>query len=220
MSTDGLAQAPRLTAKGEARRAHIVDVAAALVFEHGVAEVSVEDVCRAAEVSPSQIYHYFSDRSGLIRAVVELRAASVLAGSGETIFHLDTVDGLRRWADEQVAIAHERRCVGGCELGSLASQLNETMPEARSELTLGFERWEAPIAAGMSRMKERGELPADVDPGALAISILAALQGGLLLTQTERTPRSLQAALDAQVRLVELLRDQAVGAGQQQTSAS
>lgn len=44
-------------------------------------------------------------------------------------------------------------------------------------------------------MHERGELAADPDD--LALATLAALQGGLLLTQMQRSTRPLEKSLDA-----------------------
>ncbi|HEY9414443.1 MAG TPA: TetR/AcrR family transcriptional regulator, partial [Pseudonocardia sp.] len=43
---------------------------------------------------------------------------------------------------------------------------------------------------------DRGDLVADADPGRLATATLAALQGGLLLTQLNRDTEPLEAALD------------------------
>ena len=42
---------------------------------------------------------------------------------------------------------------------------------------------------------------------ALALALLAALQGGLLLTQVERDTKPLEAALDAMLELIALLGD-------------
>jgi len=60
----------------------------------------------------------------------------------------------------------------------------------------GFDRWEAPIRNGLRRMRDRGELHDDTDVGRLALGTLAALQGGLLLTQAKRDAGPLEAALD------------------------
>jgi TetR/AcrR family transcriptional regulator, transcriptional repressor for nem operon len=46
-------------------------------------------------------------------------------------------------------------------------------------------------------MKARGKLDRRADPDKLATATLAAIQGGLLLTQTRRDPRPLATALDA-----------------------
>jgi len=49
-------------------------------------------------------------------------------------------------------------------------------------------------------MHARGELAAD--PDALALALLAALQGGLLLTKIKRDTAPLEAALDAMLELI------------------
>jgi hypothetical protein len=81
-------------------------------------------------------------------------------------------------------------------LATLAGELAEADPQARAALRLAFNRWSAGIAGGLHRMRERGELRPDADPDRLAVAVLAALQGGLLLAQIERSPDSLVIALD------------------------
>jgi hypothetical protein len=45
-------------------------------------------------------------------------------------------------------------------------------------------------------MADRGELRPGADPGTLAQRTLAAVQGGLLLTQVRRDPGQLRSAMD------------------------
>ena len=52
--------------------------AAALIYEHGVAGTSTEDVQAAAGVSASQVYHYFGDKRSLIRAVIGYQTNAIL----------------------------------------------------------------------------------------------------------------------------------------------
>ena len=84
-------------------------------------------------------------------------------------------------------------------VGSLASELAEHDPAARQDLAASFDRWQAPIRRGLQTMSHRGDLPPAADLDHLALAILAALQGGLLLTQTYRTTAPLEAALDAMI---------------------
>ena len=56
-------------------------------------------------------------------------------------------------------------------------------------------------------MHARGRLTPDTDPDTLALALLAALQGGLLLTQIQRDTKPLQAALDAMLELIARLGD-------------
>ena len=71
---------PRLTAKGERTRARIVAAAARLIYEHGVASTTLDDVKAAAGVSGSQMYHYFPDKDDLVQAVISYQA-DVIAGN-------------------------------------------------------------------------------------------------------------------------------------------
>ncbi len=186
-----------LTAKGRATRERIVASAAGLMFERGVAGTSTDDVQAAAGVSASQLYHYFGDKNALVRAVVGYQTEAVLAGQAALLGRLDSLAALRRWRDAVVALQRDRSCAGGCPIGSLASELAEGDPDARADLAAGFGRWEAAIRDGLTAMRERAELRADAEPEQLALATLAALQGGLLLTQVRRETAALEAALDA-----------------------
>jgi TetR/AcrR family transcriptional repressor of nem operon len=202
MSTVG--ESPRqLTRKGQATRQRIVSAAADLIFERGVAHATIEDVRAAADVSSSQLYHYFEDKPALVRAVIKYQADTIV-GVQET-FDLSSLDSLRAWRDWVVEHQRGLNCAGGCPIGSLGSELAETDAEARTQVAEGFERWEAAIQSGLREMHARGRLTPDTDPDTLALALLAALQGGLLLTQIERDTKPLEAALDAMLELVSRL---------------
>lgn len=189
----------RLTRKGQATRDRVVAAAARLMFERGVAGTSTEEVQVAAGVSASQLYHYFADKRSLVRAVIALLTEAVLDAQQPHLSRLDSIEALQAWRDALVDLQRERGCMGGCPIGSLASELSDLDEDARTDLRAGFMRWEGAIREGLRAMRDRGELRPDVDPDRLALATLAALQGGLLLTQLRRQPAPLEAALDAMI---------------------
>src|SRR5271167_868439 len=79
MSTTSSSSRP-LTRKGQETRQRIVDAAAGLIFRQGVAHTTIEDVRAAADVSSSQLYHYFDDKPALVRAVVDHQADTMIGG--------------------------------------------------------------------------------------------------------------------------------------------
>ena len=192
----------RLTAKGEATRARIVEAASALVFLHGVTRTGVEDVQREAGVSASQLYHYFGDKQTLMRAVIAHQTVEVLAAQGPELDALDSFEALDRWRDGLVALQRARHCAGGCPIGSIAAEIAEDDPDARADLVDSFEQWEAPLRSGLATMRDRGALREDADTDRLALALLAALQGGLVLTQLRRTTLPLETAIDASLELI------------------
>src|SRR5438034_32562 len=78
-----------------------------------------------------------------------------------------------------------------------AEQVAESDPNARVAIAAGFDRWEARVREGLTRMKSHGKLRNDADPVALATATMASIQGGLLLTQVRRNPNQLRIALNA-----------------------
>jgi AcrR family transcriptional regulator len=200
----------RLTVKGRATRARIIDAAARLMYEKGAANTSLEDVRKAAKASGSQMSHYFADKKSLIRAVIAYQADAVMADHHDPATgNLDTIAALRAWAQRIVEQQREQHFVGGCRLGSLAAELVESDAELQADFAAGFERWEALLRRGLLSMQQRGELRPEADPDALAFSLLAAAQGGYLLTQAHRDAHALQAALGAAIDHIESLTVQA-----------
>ncbi|GAA1598278.1 MULTISPECIES: TetR/AcrR family transcriptional regulator [Kribbella] len=189
----------RLTRKGQATRDRIVVAAARLMLEQGVARTTIEDIQAAAGVSPSQLYHYFPGKDALVSAVIDHQAEQALDVQQGCLERLDTIDSLGRWRDVMVNIVTEMQCVGGCPLGSLASDLSDSDPVARTQLAGAFARWQQLIRDGLAEMQSRGELAADADPGELAVAMLAAVQGGLLLSQVNRDPEPLRIAVDTMI---------------------
>jgi len=195
-STESTA-ATRLTRKGQATRERIVTAAAKHIFERGVARTSLDEVKAEAGVSSSQLYHYFADKHALVLAVIDHQTQAILDGQEPLLSQLDSIKALRAWRDLLVGIQHRLHCQGGCPIGTIGAELAETDPAARKEVAGGFDRWEASIRDGLRAMRDRGELHAD--PDKLALATLAAIQGGLVLTQIRRDATPLAVALDAMI---------------------
>ena len=84
-------------------------------------------------------------------------------------------------------------------MGSLANELSEPDETARDQLIRAFASWEQLLVDGLARMMHVGTLSSDADPHTLAVSVIASLQGGLLLAELERNTRPLEIALDAAI---------------------
>lgn len=193
----------RLTPKGRATRDRIVKTAADLIFRQGVAGTSIDDVRKAAGVSGGQMTHYFQDKRSLVRAVIAWQADTVIGLHQQpALGKLDSFEALDLWAELNIDRQRELNCEGGCSLGSLAGELAETDAETRADLAAGFARWETLFREGLQAMRDRGELRPEANPSELAAGLLAALQGGMLLTQTTRDIRHVEAALKTAVEHV------------------
>jgi AcrR family transcriptional regulator len=185
------------TAKGRATRKRIVAGAAALIRERGVAETSLDDVIERAGVSKSQLYLYFEGRAALLREVVAHNAELVLEAQEPHLDSLESWRAIRAWLDALVELQVTVGARGGCPVGSLVGQLAEADEQTRSVLADAFARWEEPLRRGLRSMQERGKLDRRAQPDRLATATLAAIQGGLVLTQSRRDPGQLAVAVEA-----------------------
>ena len=206
MTTNTLVGSRALTPKGLATRERIVAAAAELILEHGMGSAKLEDIQAAAHVSASQLYHYFTDKSALILAVIDHQTEMVLGTQRAVLDRLDSFAALEEWREVIVGSIDSMHCVGGCPLGSLAGSLSESDPIARTALANSFARWQGLLESGLQTMRDRGELRPDIDADALALGILASVQGGLLLSQTRRDSSSVRTAVDMSITYLRTLR--------------
>lgn len=201
MAVAGTVLSKPLTSRGAVTRRRIVETAARLVYVNGVEATSVDDVCAEAKVSKSQLYHYFADKEALVREVIAAQTERVLAAQEPAIGKLDSAAALRTWAETILAL--NRTATAGCPLGSLANELANQSEATRAQLVAGFDAWAERLSRGFSAMQGRGDLSPSASPRDLAISVLAAVQGGLLLAKTTHSPAPLVLALDMALKHVD-----------------
>jgi AcrR family transcriptional regulator len=191
-----------ITERGRQTRQRIVAAAVEVVAEKGALGASLDDVGARAAASRSQLYHYFVDKTDLLRAVAEATNETVLAAQQTFFPGLDSWAGLQLWADAVVEVHRRRGGRGGCPIANLIAQLGERDDDIRVVLASGLDRWEAQIRSGLTAMVTKGELRPDTDVDWLATSTLASLQGGLLLTKARRDIEPLRRALAGTLALI------------------
>jgi len=101
--TSDTRERPRLTPKGERTRARIIDAAARLIYERGVADTRLEDIKASAEVSGSQLQHYFAGKDELVHAVIGHQADTIISNQRQA--GLGDAGGLRAWRDMVITTA-------------------------------------------------------------------------------------------------------------------
>ena len=186
----------RLTARGAATRARIVSAAAELMYVKGVAATTLAEILISSGTSKSQFRQHFADKDDLVRAVIAFRAREILDKQTRRLEKVDSFRGLEQWREALLQRNVLRRGAWGCELGSLSSELSDTDDDARRQLVDAFRDWQQLLAAAFERMRDNGALADDIDPAAMATSVMAAVQGGYLLAQLDHDSEPMKLALD------------------------
>ena len=185
-----------LTARGAATRDRIVHAAADLMYVKGVNATTLDDIREATGTSKSQLYRHFPDKETLVRAVIALRGQQVIERETERLGRFNSFSGLVRWRNALVAANALQNGAYGCALGSMANELADHDEQARAMLADLFRNWEGLIAAGLRRMQAKGTLKRNADAGQLAISLMAAVQGGYLLANTAHDVKPMETSID------------------------
>ncbi|HEY6490346.1 MAG: TetR/AcrR family transcriptional regulator [Terracidiphilus sp.] len=184
--------------KGELTRQRIVELAAPIFNQRGYAGCSMQDVMEATGLEKGGLYRHFASKEEL--------AAEALRHALKNSVKLRT-DGL-----ESIASALERlrfivrRFVampsampGGCPLMNTAIDADDGNPVLRKLAQDAITDWKARLAAIVEEGKRRREIRLSVDPQRMANTIVASLEGGLMISRIEgsRAPlRDVQQSLD------------------------
>jgi TetR/AcrR family transcriptional regulator, transcriptional repressor for nem operon len=185
------------------RRVSILDTAARLINERGYGPTSVEDVIREAGLSgKSHFYHYFPSKEALGYEVLE-RQFERFTERGLAILRepmIAPLDRLGLFIDSLVALQADRGGRGGSPFGSLAAEMADSHEGFRKRLDAVFERWSRQLQALFDELRPR--LRDDVETARLARFVIAALEGGTLLTRVTRDVAVMQGIGDDLKRFV------------------
>lgn len=186
----------RLTARGTKTRARIVAAAADLVYIQGIRATTVEDVLVASGVSKSQLYHHFSGKDALVRAVIGYVGEKIIERERNALGHVSTISGLRRWRDALIQSNALRHGAYGCALGSLASEVSDRDEAARRAVSELFMEWQELLEGVLHRLQEAGTLGPEAPIDQLATGLMGAVQGGYLLAKTARDVKPMATTID------------------------
>lgn len=191
----GSAPHRKLTAKGQATRQRIVEGAAEVLREKGVAIATLDDVMARTRSSKSQLFHYFpAGKEELLLAVAQFEASQVLAEQQPYLGCLESWEAWQNWRDLIIKRYEEQG--EDCPLGTLFLHLGRSTPGARAVVMELMRLWQESLAAGIRALQHAGHLPADLDVEARSAALLAAIQGGVAILQSTGRAYHLRAALD------------------------
>ncbi|SDX15527.1 DNA-binding transcriptional regulator, AcrR family [Amycolatopsis xylanica] len=181
------------TEQGRRTRDAIVEAAADLMYRNGVAATSVDKVLNACGAGKSQMYHYFKNKDQLVDAVIDLFLERILANQ-PNIKDLRTFADFDHWAETVLDIHRGPLGPLACPLGNVAGELGDDEHMAKL-LDKAYTQWESYLANGIVSLRDKGEVRADTDAGRVAQTMMACLQGGLLLGHLRRDLTPIQDSL-------------------------
>lgn len=162
---------------GRPIRAELIDIATAMIRRNGVKGFSYGDLARELEIKAPSIHHHFRSKEDLV-AEVAAHYREHFANEVEAISASSVLDRLRHYA--------ALFTIGGeddelCLCGAVAADWRAAGDASRRQVDGFFadqRAWlETQIVDGMSH----GEIRSDISAPDLADTVLAALEGAMLL---------------------------------------
>jgi TetR/AcrR family transcriptional regulator, transcriptional repressor for nem operon len=196
---------------GLGSREKILFSARDLFYVVGYQTTSVDDILRVCGVAKSNFYYHFRTKDDLAVAVLELHIAEFEAGALRALADASADPGERfqRFCDAIVRTQAELHKMGGCPFGNFAAALSirdgdEKADRFRRVLRGVFGRVTSSLAACLGEGAQSGVFRDDVPADHLALTVLAAVEGLLLMTKTERSEAPLLHGLPVLQRLLRL----------------
>jgi TetR/AcrR family transcriptional repressor of nem operon len=177
------------SSKGAATRDQILNAAARLIHVQGYQSTSLDDVLRESGVGKGNFYYYFKSKEDLGYAIIDRITQAFVERSLGPAFadtDADPVTQIHAFLDRVLDAQRLRKCVGGCVMGNLASELSDVHEGFRLRLASIFDLWRVHLAEAVSRGQARGRLRADVDASRVAQFLVAGLEGSILLSKVTK----------------------------------
>ena len=162
------------------KRERLVASARTLLHQQGVERTTIAEIAEAADVPPGNVYYYFKTKDELVEAAVaaNLNAIEHMLGALERYRSPQTrLKGFVRVIVEQ----RDRAAQYGCPHGSLCQELGKRDDDLQRS---SAELLELPLRWAEQQFREMGRR----DARELAVGLIAAWQGVLLLSNTFRDP--------------------------------
>lgn len=185
-----------MTDRGRKTRQRIIEATGEQILAAGIGGTTLDDVRAATLTSKSQLFHYFpGGKAELVREVALWEGQQLLEAQEPEIHDLSTWESWERWRSALVEY-YIGRGRWACPIGSLATQASMNDPDLAELITTSMRSWRQLLAAGVRRMQDSGHLLPEADAERVAVAILAAIQGGLVLSQPEHAAWPLETALE------------------------
>ena len=190
-------------------RAAIVDAALECFDRHGIASSTLEQIAASAQVTKGAVYHHFSGKSAILRAIREQVSLPLLDEADTTLLHASKRPALERVGSfmEQVLAGLERdpRLRRAFSVMQFKCEYVKELAEDLAGSIGSTERLTHAFEAAYREARREGALARSLPPRAAAVESVMFLGGlvrlWLLDSRREGFRRQARAAIRAHVRL-------------------
>lgn len=177
--------------KGELTRQRIVALAAPIFNQRGYSGCSIQDVMEATGLEKGGIYRHFKNKEELAAEAYRYSAQQVVEARASSLdWTLSPLNLLRQYI--QHFVEHPSPIPGGCPIMNTAVDSDDGNPLLRGMVQESIKTWKKRIAEVVAEGIRHREIRKSTDPQQIANTVIAALEGALMISRIEGTRSALQ----------------------------
>jgi len=178
--------------KGKKTRNHILKESRRLFTVNGFQRTSISKIIAETGVKKGNLYYYFSSKEELGIAVL-LDAAEEFADIlDQSLTGSDPIRKIIHSCQAIMELMQKTHFTGGCLFGNTALEMSGTNPRFGKILQNVFGHWVEKLQVELQRAKESGLLNSKLTVEVLAVSIVAILEGGIMLSRVYENQKALE----------------------------
>jgi TetR/AcrR family transcriptional repressor of nem operon len=179
----------------------LLEVGLATLLERGYNATGIQDLLVATGVPKGSFYHHFASKEDFALQVVGRYVAELHVLLDQALGDVERAPLERvRSYFERLTVVYAGQGYLGSLLGLLGQELAAVNTGFRRYIEGVFDGIAQRLAEALDEARQRGELPADVDPLQAANGLLDCWEGAALRSRLVRAPAPLEAVLEMTFR--------------------
>ena len=195
-----------MTRKGQQTRERILSRATKLVARQGFGATSVNDLVEATGANRGSLYFHFPGKDDLGMAVLERAREQFLAFIRKSLAGKSPGRQLENFFRSALKAHESTGFVGGCLWGNTALEMSDADGHERYVQIVRevFAAWTAMLEEVIVEAQKCGQVRSDIPADDLAIHVVSAVEGGIMLSRLHRDAGPLRGCLNTQRHLLQL----------------
>jgi len=185
-----------MATKGERTREHILGEASRLIQRKGIGATSVGEILAASGVHKGSLYFHFQDKEEIGREVIRQAADRFLRFVDWSLAGATPRDALENFFAAALAYHRGTGFTGGCLFGNTALETSDADPGMAALVDEVFVAWIDRIARVIAAGQRAGEFRDDMTALDLAQQVVAALEGGIMLSRLRKKAAPLDSCIE------------------------
>ena len=193
--------------KAERTRQFIIERTSPVFNKKGYAGTSLSDLTEATGLTKGSIYGNFKNKEEVAAEVFEYNSGKVRKQIQERIQRATSYhDKLLVYAQVYHSFTRGDFIPGGCPILNTAVDADDTNPLLKDKAARAVIRWKTGIENLIKAGIEAGELKADINITETALSMIALIEGGIMISKVTDSPANLDIVLASVHNLVDGLK--------------